>query len=101
MKTIKELEKEIEEEEEKRPIRCFAEAMKYGGDSEGEEVRILKAKLRILKEVLRGINKRLDFAKKEREKVHKKYPETKLTPRLDSVIDTLEELKQKITGEEK
>ncbi len=51
--SIKELEKEIEEEQEKRPIRCFAEAMKYGGDSEGERVRILKGKLQILKDVLK------------------------------------------------
>ena len=84
MKTIKEL------EEEARGLQFGAGCFK--------RLNELEAKLQTLKDVLKLINERVKLARKERERVHKKYPHTKLTPRLDTAIEVLEELKKEIEG---
>ena len=68
--TIKQLKKEIEIEQEKRPIRCFAEAMKYGGSQDNERCKMLKIKLQTLQEVCKEIDKQIDNYKK----LNKKFP---------------------------
>ncbi len=84
--SIKKLEEEIEEEQKKRPIRCFAEAMKYGGSQDNDKCKMLKAKLQTLKDVLKLINKI-------------KLPEDKDYRYSNEYIENwVEELKQEIEG---